>query len=92
MKPDFRTWAENIVLLAQAHGTGTEEIERALMQSYDQGYHFGLHYGWSEEQDKEYSPMDFGRAAAKFEAGLACDHQWNPNLDVLYCKKCGETG
>lgn len=53
-KPDFKTWAENIVLLAQAHGTAREEVEKALEQAYDQGYHLGLNNGWAIEQDKEY--------------------------------------
>lgn len=54
-KPDFKTWAENIVLMATAHGTAHEEIERALEQAYNQGYHLGLNQGWSIEQDKECS-------------------------------------
>lgn len=53
-KPDFKTWAENIVLLAQAHGTAREEVEKALEQAYNQGYSLGLNNGWAIEQDKQY--------------------------------------
>lgn len=53
-KPDFKIWAENIVLMAHTYGTAYEEIERALEQSYDQGYHLGLNQGWAIEQDKEH--------------------------------------
>lgn len=53
-KPNFKVWAENIVLLATAHGTAHEEIERALEQAYGQGYSLGLNQGWAIEQDKEY--------------------------------------
>lgn len=52
-KPDFKIWAENIISMAQAHGTAHEEIEQALKQAYNQGYHLGLNYGWAIEQDKE---------------------------------------
>lgn len=54
-KPDFKTWAENIVLMAQAHGTAREEIERALEQSFNQGYSLGLNQGWAIEQDADTS-------------------------------------
>ena len=54
-KPDFRTWAENIVWIAQTQGLAREEIERALEQSYDQGYYLGLNNGWAIEQDKVYA-------------------------------------
>lgn len=50
--PDFREWAENIVLIARDHGTAQEEIEKALEQAFNQGYHLGLNKGWAIEQDK----------------------------------------
>lgn len=53
MKPDFRQWAENITMVARQFGTAHEEIERALEQSFDQGYHLGLNKGWAIEQDKD---------------------------------------
>ncbi len=56
MKPDFKTWAENIVSRARSYGTAYEEIEQALESAYDQGYSIGLNKGWAIEQDKEYSP------------------------------------
>jgi len=52
--PDYRTWADNIVLLAQEHGTAREEIEHALEAAFKQGYSLGLNYGWVIEQDKYY--------------------------------------
>ncbi len=51
---DFKTWAEHIILVAQENGTAHEEIERALEQAYNQGYHLGLNSGWAIEQDKDY--------------------------------------
>jgi hypothetical protein len=54
-KPDFKTWAENIVLTAQTNGSAHEEIELALKQAYTQGYHLGLNLGWAIEQDKSYT-------------------------------------
>ena len=52
-KPDFYTWADNIVMVARAFGTAPDEIEKALEQAYDQGYRLGLNKGWAIEQDKE---------------------------------------
>ncbi len=52
-KPDYKTWAETIILMARDHGTAQEEIERALEQAYNQGYHLGLNNGWAIEQDKD---------------------------------------
>ncbi len=55
MKPDFRTWAENITNIYRKYGTAQDEISRALEQAFDQGYHLGLNKGWAIEQDKETS-------------------------------------
>jgi hypothetical protein len=52
-KPDFKTWADNIVTVANQYGNAREEIERALKQAYDQGYSLGLNQGWVIEQDKD---------------------------------------
>ncbi len=54
IKPDFRTWAENITLVARKYGTAHESIEVALEQAFDQGYKLGLNKGWAIEQDKCY--------------------------------------
>lgn len=51
---DFKTWAEDIVLLARENGNAQEEIERALKHAYNQGYSIGLNEGWAIEQDKQY--------------------------------------
>lgn len=53
-KPDFKTWADNIVLSVRYDGAAREQIEQALEQAYNQGYHLGLNNGWAIEQDKEY--------------------------------------
>lgn len=54
-KPDFKTWTENIIIIAQCNGSAQEEIEQALEQSYNQGYHLGLNNGWAIEQDADIS-------------------------------------
>lgn len=51
---DFKTWAENIMIIAQCNGTAQEEIECALEQAFNQGYSLGLNKGWAIEMDKEY--------------------------------------
>ncbi len=51
--PDFRTWAENIILAARENGTAQEEIEQALEQAFGQGYSLGLNKGWAIEQDND---------------------------------------
>ena len=69
---DFKTWAEHIILIAQENGTAHEEIERALEQAYNQGYHLGLNNGWAIEQDKDY------------ECCEACDDYCDIQADLAY--------
>ena len=52
--PDFKHWADNIVLIAQAHGNAREEIGQALEAAFKQGYSLGINHGWAIEQDKYY--------------------------------------
>ena len=40
--PDFRAWAENIILIARQNGTANEEIALALEQAYKQGYYIAM--------------------------------------------------
>ncbi len=73
-KPDFKEWADNIVLLAQTHGTAREEIENALKQAYEQGYSLGLNHGWAIEQDKD---MECNDDWCDIQADLALQEYWN---------------
>lgn len=50
-KPDFRVWAENVILALDS----VSQLECALEQAYNQGYHLGLNLGWAIEQDKSYN-------------------------------------
>ena len=52
--PDFRTWADNILTISRQLGTAQDEIEDALTEAFNQGYHLGLNKGWAIEQDKEW--------------------------------------
>lgn len=51
--PDFKQWSKNVLLLASANSTLTKEIETALKQAFEQGYHYGLNSGWAVEQENE---------------------------------------
>lgn len=79
--PDFRTWAENIVLLAQTYGTAREEIEKALEQACNygdaRGYERGINQGWAIEQDKNHKHESDG--------SIYCS---NPPQNK--CKICGD--
>lgn len=52
-EPDFRTWADTLTLMTR------KEIETALEQAFNQGYHLGLNQGWAIEQDKEHKLSSF---------------------------------
>lgn len=56
-KPDFKIWAENIILVVQRYGTAQESIETALEQAYNQGYYLGLNNGWAIEQDNDLAQL-----------------------------------
>lgn len=45
--PDFEIWAISIA------GRKTQDIEEALLQAFNQGYHYGLNKGWANEMDKD---------------------------------------
>ena len=50
--PDFKQWAYNITIRTNMTRRTIDEIETALRQAYEQGYHYGLNMGWAEEQEK----------------------------------------
>lgn len=51
IEPDFRTWAQNIIMSMSA--PFEDRLAEALSQAYKQGYHTGLNLGWAIEFDKE---------------------------------------
>lgn len=53
-KPDFKTWAANIVEESQLNGSARETIETALSQAFEQGYSYGLNFGWAIERDDSF--------------------------------------
>ncbi len=62
MKPDFRTWAENITTISRKYGTAQDEISRSLEQAFDQGYHLGLNKGWQHEFDRDITECELNKS------------------------------